>query len=288
MYVLTAADDQLTLRVRVSGTNSNGTTTLSDSGATNPIIPLPATQTSPPTLLGDAYVGSSLVGGVGTWASPATWWTRQWEQCQPDGSQCTPIQGETSPEYVARAGDYGMRIRLHVTASVVPPNHLPLPVDAYSPLSAVIAYPPGVTPPTTTTTTTSTTPTPPNPPTSAPNPPRVGRLALTHRGHRTLIAFNVSASGSITIALVRAGSGHLAHGHCVTPKLKHRRRCSLYLPVYSIHRIVIKAGRLAVTLPTRVHGRALPPGNYRLIVTPATVGGIHGSPRSLDLTLRLG
>jgi hypothetical protein len=103
-----------------------------------------------------------------------------------------------------------------------------------------------------------------------------------------LIAFFVSAPGSLTVALVRAGTGHLAHGHCVTPKLKHRRRCSLYSPVYTIHRTVIRAGRIAVFLPTRVHGHALPAGDYRLIVTPATVGGVHGSPRSLDLRLGLG
>jgi hypothetical protein len=96
-YVLTAADDGLTLRVQVTGYNVQGGTALPISGATNPIIPLPAQDVTPPTLSGEATVGSTLVGGVGTWASPATFWTRQWEQCEPDGSDCSPIQGATDP-----------------------------------------------------------------------------------------------------------------------------------------------------------------------------------------------
>ena len=142
-YVLTPADDGLTIRVQVSGENDNGETTLPLSGPTNQIIPLAAMDLTQPTLQGDAYVGSSLVGGVGTWASPATWWTRQWEQCQPDGSECTPIPGATGPEYTVQAGDAGMTIRMHVVARVNPIGQLPDSVDAYTPLSAVVTYPPG-------------------------------------------------------------------------------------------------------------------------------------------------
>jgi hypothetical protein len=272
-YVLTAADDGLTLRVEVTGYNNNGATTLPLSGATNPIIPLLARQTSPPVLLGNAYVGSSLVGTVGTWASPATWWTRQWEQCQPDGSACSPIQGETSPEYVVRADDYGMRIRLHVTASVVPPYHLPPPVDAYTPVSAIVTYPPGVAPPGVT----------PPTPTPKPGPPTIGPLALRHAGNRTEIVFSVSGPGSVTVALMRVMTGHRSHHGCVKPKLKHKRGCRLYSSIYTIRQTVTKAGTLTIVLPTKFHGRTLPLGQYRLIVTPASTAGAPGAPRSLGL-----
>jgi hypothetical protein len=146
-YVLTPQDDGLTLRVEVSGTNENGTTTLPLSGATDPIVPLPAANTSPPTLAGHTYVGSTLVGGVGAWKSPATFYERRWEVCEADGSDCSPIQGETSPEYTVRPEDYEKRLRMDVIADVNPSDQLPLAVEAYTPLSEPIAYPPGVTPP---------------------------------------------------------------------------------------------------------------------------------------------
>ena len=82
-YTLTAADDADTIEVQVSAEDNFGQGPPLTSGATNPIIPLPAMATGPPTLNGQAYVGSTLVGGVGSWASPATYWTRQWMQCEP-------------------------------------------------------------------------------------------------------------------------------------------------------------------------------------------------------------
>ena len=64
-------------------------------------------------------------------------------RCEPDGSDCSPIPGATGPEYTVQAGDAGMTIRMHVVARVNPIGQLPDSVDAYTPLSAVVTYPPG-------------------------------------------------------------------------------------------------------------------------------------------------
>src|SRR5581483_5019228 len=79
-YVATAADVNNTLAVQITGKNSQGSAAvLPLAGTTNPIIPLPASYTdpatpttpagSPPAIHGNAYVGSDLVGNVGTWSA---------------------------------------------------------------------------------------------------------------------------------------------------------------------------------------------------------------------------
>ncbi|MCW3065098.1 MAG: hypothetical protein JWN32_2270, partial [Solirubrobacterales bacterium] len=146
-YVTTFDDEALKLRVEVKGTNANGTATLPISGPTNQIIPLPAQDLAPPTLTGAPFVGANLVGGVGTWKSPRTTYARQWESCEPDGTACSPVQGATSAGYVPTAGDVGQRLRMHVSADVNPAQQLPLAVDAYTPLTGVVAYRPGSAPP---------------------------------------------------------------------------------------------------------------------------------------------
>jgi hypothetical protein len=292
-YVLTAADDELTLRVQVTGSNSYGTTTLPLSAATNTIIPLPATATSPPQLLGNAYVGSTLVGTVGTWANPATYWTRQWEQCEPDGSDCSPIPGATSPEYTVQPGDLGMTLLMDVTAGVVPANHLPLPVDVDTPLSAVVAEPPSVTPtptPTTTTTTPSPTPQPtPAPPAKPASPqqskqvvPALSKLGLTKVGGLRL---TLSAPGSVRIVLARRLSGHVAKHRCIAGKRKHAPVCTLYQTVETIERAGLAAGGHVIPLPTSAHGHRLKPGNYRLTITPAGAAGDRGKAQTISIVL---
>jgi hypothetical protein len=266
-YVLTAADDGLTLRVLVTGSNSNGATTLPVSAPTNPIIPLPAKVISPPTLKGHPYVGFSLVGSVGAWASPNTYWSRQWEQCEPDGSACSPIQGATSPSYTVRASDLGMRIRMHVSADVNPAYQLPLAVDAYTPLTPVITYAPGVKPP------------------PAPGAPSLGKPRLTHQGGRAAVTISLSGPGSVRVSLQRVLRGHRKHGRCVAGRRKHTRRCSIYRTVLRLSGVAAKAGTLSIALPTRLHGHRLRAGNYRLVLTPYSPTGRRGRSRTLTLTL---
>jgi hypothetical protein len=51
-------------------------------------------------------------------------------------------------------------------------------------------------------------------------------------------------------------------------------------------RTAAKAGRIAIAQPKTVHGRRLPRGRYRAVVTPADTAGRAGRSQILKLVLR--
>ncbi len=279
-YKLTFEDNGLKIRVLVTGHNANGSATLPISGATNQVIPLPAANVSPPTLIGTPYVGSSLVGGVGVWKSPATFYERRWERCEADGSDCEPIIGQTGPGYVLQAADYGMTVRMRVRADVNPEINLPLAVETYTPLSAVIQYPPGVTPPP-----------PPGPgpgPAPLPTPPvpKVSSFKLVKSSTGAKLSFKLSGVGSVRVRLQRATAGHKAKGTCVAGSRRHATRCTYYATVLTLSGKNLGAGPHSLSLPTKVHGHPLKSGVYRAVITPLDAAGKKGTPRTISLTLR--
>ena len=99
-------------------------------------------QTAPTTMTGDAYVGGTLIAGVGAWKYPGTTFTRQWESCEADGSSCATISGAKSASYLVKAADKGHRLRARINADSNGPLNLPNPKEVISPLSAVIGDPP--------------------------------------------------------------------------------------------------------------------------------------------------
>jgi hypothetical protein len=286
-YVPTPEDDGLALRVEVSGNDAFGTATLPISGATNPIIPLAATNTSPPTLTGHPYVGSTLVGGVGAWHSPATFYERRWEQCQADGSGCSQIQGETSPGYTVRPEDYGMRLRMNVIADVNPSDRLPLAVEVQTPLSEVISYPPGVTPPAT----------PVIPISSGIAPvlqlpvvsPALLALSLgsakVKSGRPLTLRFSLSSPGSLSIAIARLSTGHRRGRACAASTHKrHGAKCTLAKNIGTIStRQISGAGTVAIA--TKIRGHKLAPGSYRATITPIGPGGQRGATKVVTFTV---
>ncbi len=284
-YVLTSADNGVELRVIVKGSNSQGgTTVLPISGATNPIIPLPAQQLAPPKLLGNQYVGNTLTGTVGTWKSPKTTWTRQWERCEPDGSDCESIFGANGPEYTLTADDYGNTVRLRVTGDVNESFKLPLAVDAYSALSSVIQYRPGVTPPP------PVQPVQPTAPTPTPTPPSpkasVSGLKLSTTSKGGKLSFKLTLSGSVEVKLEHAVSGHKVKTHCVAGRKRHAKACTAYKTVETMSAKHLKPGTHSLTLLIKVHGHVLPAGTYRAVVTPYDAGGHAGTSRTLKLVIR--
>ena len=114
-YEVASADVGSRLRVRVTATNSDGSTTV----ASNPtaVVVGPPVNTSIPLV-----TGSALVNGVAT-AQPGTWVGRQpisfsygWLRCNNAGGECAAIAGASGRTYRIAAGDVGHRLRVNVTA----------------------------------------------------------------------------------------------------------------------------------------------------------------------------
>ncbi|HEY3723659.1 MAG TPA: PQQ-dependent sugar dehydrogenase [Acidimicrobiia bacterium] len=77
------------------------------------------TNTAAPVIGGTFQVGSTVLGGTGTWtgAAPITY-VRQWQRCTTSaGSTCTDIGGATASTYSLQLADQGKHIRERVTAT---------------------------------------------------------------------------------------------------------------------------------------------------------------------------
>src|SRR5262245_24651802 len=117
---LDAADTGHRLRVRVTASNSAGSTT-AQSNATNTVTAgggsgAPVSQ-SLPVISGTMTAGQSIVSTDGAWtgAVPITY-TYQWLRCDANGGACSAIFGETKHNRTLTDADVGHRMRIQVTA----------------------------------------------------------------------------------------------------------------------------------------------------------------------------
>jgi hypothetical protein len=286
-YVPTSNDNGQTIEVQVSAENKYGQSAPLQSGPTNPIIPLAAKATSLPTLSGAPYIGSTLVGGVGAWASPATYWERQWELCEADGSDCSPISGETAPGYILRPSDYGMVVRMAVIADVNPADRLPLAVEAFTPPSALIVYPPGVSVPIKSTTIVTQSPPPPSPAPAV--APLLSGLSLSaskvKSGGSLKLRYSLSAPASFSVLISRISSGYRKGKSCTPHKPKHHAtKCSIAKREGTIT-IPNLSGTGTVSIPAKIGKKKLPSGSYSATVTPLGASGTAGTPRTVKFTV---
>jgi hypothetical protein len=125
-YTLVRADVGRRMRVRVTATNSSGSTTVASNPTgvvqASPTGSGPPRNTREPAISGTAREGQALTATGGAWSgtSPITL-AYQWVRCgadggRPDGSNCATIGGASSTRYVVAAGDVGRRLRVRVTA----------------------------------------------------------------------------------------------------------------------------------------------------------------------------
>jgi hypothetical protein len=119
-YRVRPADSGFRLRFRVIASNADGSTT----AASNPTArvqpaaggaPAPS-NTSRPTITGQAQVGESLTANEGTWSGNPTSFSFQWQRCDIDAVVCGSVPGATGRSYGVRAADVGFRVRVQVTA----------------------------------------------------------------------------------------------------------------------------------------------------------------------------
>jgi len=121
-YVVTGGDVGSTLRVLVTATNGEGST--SAPSLTTAVVTAQSTpvNTAEPLISGSTVEGSTLTTTTGTWDGTSITYAYQWVRCGPDGglsdgSDCPSIAGATSSSYVLTSADVGKRLRVQVTAS---------------------------------------------------------------------------------------------------------------------------------------------------------------------------
>ena len=116
-YTLVSADVGSTIRVAVTATNTDGSTSAL-SAATAVIAVLAPGNSSLPSVSGTSMTGQMLSASTGTWVgSTPLAFTYQWKRCDSGGNACVDIGGAVNPTYIAASADEGGTLRVAVTAS---------------------------------------------------------------------------------------------------------------------------------------------------------------------------
>jgi hypothetical protein len=116
-YTLVGADARHTMRVRVTASNSDGS---SSAQSTQTATVAAVTRAAPdntvaPSVSGTPKVGEMLTADPGSWTgSPAFGY--QWQRCDADVAACSNVIGATGTTYVVPTADLGYRLRVLVTA----------------------------------------------------------------------------------------------------------------------------------------------------------------------------
>lgn len=79
--------------------------------------PDPPLDTAVPSVSGVPSQGQTLTESHGVWTNNPSAYTYQWEDCDPSGQSCSPINGATSQTYTLTTGDVGDTIRVQEVAS---------------------------------------------------------------------------------------------------------------------------------------------------------------------------
>ena len=104
-----------------------------------PPPPVPSALT-PPVIAGSTNQGQTLTESHGSWSNSPTGYSYQWEDCDSNGNNCSPVAGATGQSYLLTAIDAGSTIRVTETAR----NTTGLGSPAASVATAVIGPPPPV------------------------------------------------------------------------------------------------------------------------------------------------
>jgi len=114
-YTLTNADVGATIEVQETASNAGGSGIPASSVATQVVQALSAT--SPPAIAGHAVQGQTLTEAHASWNTTVGGYTYQWERCNDEGANCSPISGAHGQSYGLTNADAGHTVVVQETAS---------------------------------------------------------------------------------------------------------------------------------------------------------------------------
>ena len=142
-YTPVAGDIGFSIRVWITGTNSQG----SDTAITNhtfPVVDKPhfaPTATTPPAIVGTAAIGRQLTANIPTYSGDAPIKTQfTWQRCDAVGGSCRVIDSATKVTYFPTASDVGYTLRIFVGAT----NAYGQTADKSTPTEPIAQQPPHV------------------------------------------------------------------------------------------------------------------------------------------------
>jgi hypothetical protein len=116
-YVVAAGDVGSRLRVRVTGSNSDGNATVASNATEVVGGQAGPPNTAPPTIVGSPVVGQTLTANNGSWTGTGITFAYAWSRCDATGAACVPIPLATQTTYTLVTADSGRTIRVTVTAT---------------------------------------------------------------------------------------------------------------------------------------------------------------------------
>jgi hypothetical protein len=116
-YKVATGDVDHTLKVAVTATNRDGSSTATSAASDVVSSGKAPVNTAAPQVSGTAKVGEQLSASTGTWTGGVRSYAYQWQRCDASGGSCVSVQDATAKVYGVRAIDAGNTMRVVVTAT---------------------------------------------------------------------------------------------------------------------------------------------------------------------------
>lgn len=116
-YVLQQTDVGDTIRVAVTATNADGSTSATSAPTAVVSSAAAPASTETPTVSGTVQIGSTLTVSDGAWNGNPTSFAYAWSRCDATGSSCSAIGGQMAHSYQLQQVDAGTTLRATVTAT---------------------------------------------------------------------------------------------------------------------------------------------------------------------------
>ena len=170
-YKVAGGDVDHTLRVAVTATNSDGSSTATSAASDIVSSAKAPVNTAAPQISGTAKVGEQLTASTGTWTGGVRSYGYQWQRCDGSGGSCQSVPDATAKTYGVRSIDAGNTMRVVVTAT-----NLAGSTNATSPATGLVA---------------GSSTTPPTPVTHRNHAPTIAYIGLRRVGFRIYARFRV-------------------------------------------------------------------------------------------------